>query len=447
MAVANPTFEGQQPSEGLSFRVTRIGVFSIFFLIVGAMLTFWVPAAIGGDIITGVGLGENMRNLLNTTERVVIPVPTVPYSLIVGVLYLATGIIGLWPLPMVPEGAHSNYTRLRSTLLIVSGVLVIPTVLIVAAADNTFNMVVLLQVSLRLATPIILGSLAGIWTERSGVVNIAIEGMMLTGAGVGFVVYTLMLGLTIPTGTQLFLAVLVAILAGGVMSLLHAWLSITFKTDQIVSGTVINIMAVGITSFLRREVLLSNEAGRQTLPVIDIPLLKDIPILGEVFFQGKPIFYLMLILVVVTHVVMFYTQWGLRTRSVGENPHAADTLGIPVNRTRWINVFIGGLIAGLAGAWFSLETTGSFDDNMTNGKGFIALAAMIFGKWMPFGAAGGGLLFGFSESLGDRFQTLGVPVPHQLVQMTPYIITLVVLAGLVGRAIPPKAIGQPYEKE
>ncbi len=440
MATANPPVKQKRDeSSGFEFKITRIGVFSVFFLIVGAMLTFWVPAAMNSGVITGVGLGQNMQSLLNSSERVVISVPTVPYSVIVGILYLVAGVVGLAPLP-VPR-------RVRSILLIVSGVLIIPTVLIVAGADNTFNTVVLLQVSLRLATPIILGSMAGIWTERCGVVNIASEGMMLTGAGIGFVAYTLLLSLDIGNSFRQLFAVIIAVLAGGMMSLLHAWLSITFKTDQIVSGTVINIMAVGITSFLRREVLLSNEAGRQTLPILDIPVLKDIPILGEVFFQGKPIFYLMLLLVVVTHVVMFYTQWGLRTRSVGENPHAADTLGIKVNRTRWINVFIGGLIAGLAGAWFSLETTGSFDDNMTNGKGFIALAAMIFGKWMPFGAAGGGLLFGFSEALGDRFQTLGVPIPHQLVQMTPYLITIVVLAGLVGRAIPPKAIGQPYEKE
>jgi len=438
MATANPTVNAA-PSEGFSFKVTRVGVFSVFFLIIGTLLAVAMPLNMSGDLITGVGLGVNMQELLNSADRVVIPVPTVPYSVVIGVLYLLTGVIGLAPIPA--------FRRFRTPLLILSGVLIIPTVLIVAGADNTFNTVVLLQVSLRLATPIILGSMAGIWTERSGVINIAIEGMMLTGAGVGFVAYTLLLGVDVSNGWRQVFAVIIAVLAGGLMSLLHAWLSITFKTDQIVSGTVINILAIGLTSFLRREVLLSNEAGRQTLPIIELPFLRDIPILGEVFFQGKPIFYLMLLLVVATHVIMFYTQWGLRTRSVGENPHAADTLGIKVNRTRWINVFIGGLIAGLAGAWFSLETTGSFDDNMTNGKGFIALAAMIFGKWMPFGAAGGGLLFGFSEALGDRFQTLGVPVPHQLVQMTPYVITIVVLAGLVGRAIPPKAIGQPYEKE
>jgi len=243
------------------------------------------------------------------------------------------------------------------------------------------------------------------------------------------------------------LGVLVSILSGGMMAVLHAWLSITFKTDQIVSGTVINILALGITSFLRREVLISSEAGRGTLPTINIPILSDIPVLGDVFFSGKPIFYSMFILLIVTHVVLFHTRWGLRTRAVGENPKAADTLGVNVIRNRWINVIIGGLIAGLAGAWFSLETTGSFDDGMTSGRGFISLAAMIFGKWMPFGAFGGGLLFGFSDRLGERFQLLGVPIPPQFMQMVPYIVTIVVLAGLVGRAVAPKADGVPYDKE
>ncbi|MBE2267070.1 MAG: ABC transporter permease, partial [Anaerolinea sp.] len=183
------------------------------------------------------------------------------------------------------------------------------------------------------------------------------------------------------------------------------------------------------------------------LQPISIPVLSDIPVVGEVLFEGRPIFYSMFILLIVTHVVLFYTRWGLRTRAVGENPRAADSLGINVIRNRWINVIIGGLIAGLAGAWFSLETNGSFDDNMTSGRGFIALAAMIFGKYTPIGAFGGGLLFGFSDALGQRFQFLGVPVPPQFLQMVPYIITIVVLAGLVGRAVAPKADGVPYDKE
>ena len=235
-------------------------------------------------------------------------------------------------------------------------------------------------------------------------------------------------------------------LAGGLVSLLHAWLSITFATDQIVSGTVINILALGSTSYLRAEVLLSSEAGLNRLPIIEIPILSQLPVIGPVF-ASQPIFYLMFVVIILTHVVLYHTRWGLRTIAVGENPHAADTLGIKVNRVRWINVFIGGMIAGLAGAWFSLEATGRFTDSMTDGKGFISLAAMIFGKWTPAGSFGGSMLFGFSEALGFRFQIENVALPPQFLQMVPYVVTLIVLAGLVGRAIPPKAVGQPYKTE
>ena len=188
-----------------------------------------------------------------------------------------------------------------------------------------------------------------------------------------------------------------------------------------------------------------------TLPQIEIPLLSDIPVIGPIFFVGKPIFYTMILLVLVTHVVLFYTRWGLRMRAVGENPKAADTVGINVNRTRYMNLALSGAIAGLGGAWFSLETVGNFDDGMTAGKGFIALAAMIFGKWMPIGSFLGALLFGFTEALGIRFQLLqvelrGSPVPVQFLQLLPYLTTMVVLAGLIGRAVGPAAAGKPYEK-
>jgi simple sugar transport system permease protein len=156
---------------------------------------------------------------------------------------------------------------------------------------------------------------------------------------------------------------------------------------------------------------------------------------------------MMFVLIIATHVIIYFTRWGLRTRAIGENPHAADTLGVKVNRMRWINVTIGGLIAGLGGAWFSLEFIGTFEDNMIGGLGFIALAAAIFGKWTPFGAALGALLFGFSQALNVRFQIASVPIPPQFVQMIPYILTIVILAGVVGRAVAPKASGIPYRKE
>ena len=323
----------------------------------------------------------------------------------------------------------------------------IPTVIIAAAAGNDTNFTTIVAESLRLATPLAIGAFAGIWCERAGVVNIAIEGMMLFAACFGFTTLFFLRGTPLPLETAQLLAVIIAVLAGGLIALLHGWLSITFRTDQIVSGTVINILAVGVTSFIRREYLLSTEAGAAKLGNFAIPLLSDLPVVGEAIFTNQPIFFMMFVMLAFTHIVMFYTRWGLRTRAVGEHPHAADTLGINVNRTRWTNVFISGMIAGLAGAWFSLEATGSFNDGMTRGAGFIALAAMIFGKWTPIGAFGAALLFGFSDSLGIRLQMVGVGFPLQFLQMVPYAVTLVVLAGFIGRASPPKAVGQPYVTE
>ncbi len=340
---------------------------------------------------------------------------------------------------------RQNENVVGGTWQIVSGVLLLPTVLIVAGVGKQTNVLTMLAESLRLATPVVIGAISGLWSERSGVVNIAIEGMMLSGACFGFTTY-FFLGDMMPSNSALFISVIVSIITGGVMAMLHAWMSITFKTDQIVSGTVINILAVGLTSFVRRQWLLSSDAGRVTLPSIAIPGLSKIPLIGPVLFNNKPIFYSMFILLIVTYYVIFHTSWGLRIRAVGEHPHAADTVGINVFRTRYIAVLISGLIAGLGGAWFSLETVGGFDDSMTSGRGFIALAAMIFGKWRPFGSFFGGLLFGFADALGTRFQILDVPVPPQFLQILPYLTTMIVLAGLIGRAIPPAADGVPYEK-
>ncbi len=430
MTAINPTSDIALPAETWRdrIRVTRQGIFGVLFIVFGAILI----AASGGyapETITRLTFGRNLPQL---------NVPTAPYVIAIGLLWIAGGLFAVF--------APMRFERAKHTWMLINGLLVLPTVIVLAAAGNSTNVTQLLQGSVRLATPIVMGALAGIWCERSGVVNIAIEGMMLTGACFGFVAFTL-LGSSLTTPVAQFIGVLTAVAAGGLMATLHAWLSITFKTNQIVSGTVINILAVGVTSFVRREVLLSSEAGRETLQPIVIPVLSDIPIVGEIFFSGRPIFYAMFIILITTHIILFYTRWGLRTRAVGENPKAADTLGINVIRNRWINVLIGGMIAGLGGAWFSLEQIGSFDDNMTAGTGFIGLAAMIFGKWMPFGAFSGGLLFGFSDALGARFQLLGVTVPSQFLQMVPYAVTIIVLAGLVGRAVAPKADGVPYEKE
>jgi len=363
----------------------------------------------------------------------VVPVPTALSLLLIGSLFLVSGALALVPAAR----------RVATWLLWASTVLIFPAVLIWAAAGKQTNVMTMISETLRLGTPIALGAMAGIWAERSGVINIAIEGMMLSGAAFGFAAFAF-------TG-NIWVGVLTAVLVGGLMALIHATLAIQFKTDQIISGTVINILAIGVTGYLRRQFIVDSGGGRVTLPQVPIPLLSDIPILGPTLFNGKPIFYAMVTLVVLTHLVLFFTRWGLRTRAVGENPRAADTVGINVYRVRYTDVLISGMIAGLGGAWFSLETVGNFDDGMTAGKGFIALAAMIFGKWMPFGAFGGAMLFGYFEALQTRLQILkveigGAPVPVQFLQILPYVATMVVLAGLIGRAVGPAAAGKPYEK-
>jgi simple sugar transport system permease protein len=289
--------------------------------------------------------------------------------------------------------------------------------------------------TIRHSTPLVLGALCGLLGERSGVINIGIEGQMLMSAFVGFLV-------NVYTG-NLFLAVMAGVLTGAVMGAMLAFMSVTLKIDQIIGGTVLNILAIGLTGYFY---LAAETKGK--LQPIPLGPLADIPIIGPVLFNNPPITYITIILVFVVQYVLFYTRWGLRTRSVGEHPRAADTVGINVFKIRYANVIMGGAIAGLAGAFLTLEAVGSFERLMTNGRGFIALAVMIFGKWTPLGAWGAALLFGFFSALQTQIQFSGIiDIPHQFIGMLPYLLTIVVLAGFVGRARPPAADGVPYEKE
>ncbi len=325
----------------------------------------------------------------------------------------------------------------RKYLLSLQAATFVLLIIMAAAGEQGIDLTGLTAQSIRMATPVILGALCGLLCERSGIINIGIEGMMLAGACFGFTA-------ALYTGS-LFLGFLAAIAAGAVLAMLHALMSIKFRTDQIISGTVINILAIGITGFTRRSFLL--HAGRKApgvFPTWKIPLLSKIPVLGDLFFNHQPIVYLMFITLLIIHPALKYTRWGLRTRASGEHPKAVDTLGVNVIRLRYLNLVLAGLIAGAAGAWFSLETTGGFDDLMTNGKGFIALAAMIFGKWHPLGGAMGGLLFGFTDAVQIKFQVLGLPIPYQFLGMLPYLVTMLTLAGVVGKALPPAAVGKPY---
>jgi ABC-type uncharacterized transport system permease subunit len=296
------------------------------------------------------------------------------------------------------------------------------------------------QLALRDATLLALPALGGVISERSGVVNIAMEGMMLTGAFFGVVASL--------AWNNPWLAVLVAMLAGGGMALIHAIVSIRFKADQIISGFAINIAAVGLTTFLADK--MSNFAGlpqvspQGRLPDISVPGLNHIPFLGPMLFQQNIIFYVAIVLLVVANIVLFRTRLGLRIRSVGEHPQAADTAGINVYRIRYGAVIMSGLLSGLAGAFLSLGIAHIFNDNMTNGRGYIALAAMIFGKWSPWGAFGACVIFGIGDALAGS-SGIGNPHTQFILQMVPYVLVLVVLAGLVGRSTPPAADGIPYE--
>lgn len=363
-----------------------------------------------------------------------IPLPTVATVIVL------QGLLGLVGLYIALRQRMQWITLYVSTMI----GLAFFTILLWAVAGSSVDLVDVLARVVRLATPITLGALAGLICERSGVVNIAIEGTMLFGACIGFIV-------AMVSGSTT-LGVLAAMLTGSLVSALHAVLSVNFKVDQIISGTVINLLAVGVTGYLRGSFIIGYEQRNgaditaQALPVLRIPGLSQIPVLGPIFFSHQPITYIMLILVFAINLLLFRTVWGLRTRAIGEHPKAADTVGIQVNRMRFWNVVASGLISGLAGAWFSLESTFRFDDVMTNGRGFIALAAMIFGKWTPLGAFGGALLFSSADALQIKIQGFNFGLPRQFLQMLPYLVTLVVLAGIIGRARPPAAVGQPYEK-
>jgi general nucleoside transport system permease protein len=302
--------------------------------------------------------------------------------------------------------------------------------------------------SLDLATPIAMGALAGILSERSGMLNIALEGKMLVGACVASIAASVAFLATDNGPFGALVGVLAAMFVAGLIGLLLAWLGIRHKVDQIIAGTVINIGAVGITNFLFLRIL-SRNTQFNTPPTIEplrLPILADIPVIGPILFDASPYVYVGYILVIVLTYLLFRTRWGLRLRASGEKPAAAGTVGINVIAIRYRALFLAGLIAGLAGSYLSLATAGSFQIEMSAGKGFIALAAMIFGAWHPVGAFFAALVFGFAGAVQALLSILGVDVPPQLLNSVPYIVTIVIVAGVVGRVRGPAAAGQPYEQ-
>jgi ABC-type uncharacterized transport system permease subunit len=390
-------------------------------------------------LLFGLNLQPGLKSIFGLTPRGdsnVIPIPdlVLPVQPAIYLLVLLTIFVGAWQLAR----------GIRSTNILVGIVAFcfVAAFLIWAAKGNSMDLVGMMNTSLVRATPIALAALCGVISERAAVVNIGIEGIMLVSAMTSVIIATLT--------HNLYLGLLTGMLTGMVVAALHAVLVIQFKVDQIISGVAVNIIGTGASSFISNRYLqinsnLLNNSG--IFPNIPIPFLVKIPILGPVVFENNIMVYLMLFMVAVTFVILFYTRWGLRTRAVGEHPKAADTLGINVYMMRYVNVILGGMVAGMGGAYFTIGSVGRFDKLMTAGKGFIGLAAMIFGNWNPVGALGSSLIFGFADSLQIKMQILNIPIPTEFLQMAPYIVTIIVLAGLVGRVHPPAADGSPYEKQ
>ncbi|MEC5181345.1 ABC transporter permease [Arthrobacter sp. CG_A4] len=309
------------------------------------------------------------------------------------------------------------------------------------ARTPSISLAGLIAGSVTLAVPLVFGSLSGVLCERVGVVNIAIEGQLLGGAFTAAIVATLT--------KSPFLGLIAAAIAGAAVSMVLALFSIKYVVNQIIVGVVLNVLVSGVTGFLFSTVMQADKAqfnspGR--LPIIDIPVLSSIPVLGPILFKQSVVGYLMYIAVIVVWVGLFKTKWGLRVRAVGEHPQAADTMGIKVNATRFWNVTLGGAIAGIGGSFFTLVAIDSFTKEISGGRGFIALAALIFGRWNPIGAFFAALLFGFADNLQSIVTIIGTPVPSQFMAMLPYLVTVLAVAGLVGRSRPPAASGIPYVK-
>lgn len=403
-------------------------------LIIGVL--FAALAVLVLSLLRGVEASQESTFVLSARRAgVTIAAPDLVVPTRAGLLALtaAVGLASAWQLAR----------GFRNSTLAVAGVaaMVILAFLVWGTRGQSLSLTGMLASSVVRATPIALAALSGIYSERSGVVNIGIEGMMLSSA--------FSAALVASASGNLWLGVLAGVLTAMLMALLHAVLSIRYRVSQIISGTMVIILALGLTSYLQRAFLNPNPTLNQpgTISALPIPGLAQIPVIGPVVFNQNPIIYIMIGLLFATHVLMYHTRWGLRVRAVGEHPRAADTLGINVFRTRYISVLLSGAVAGLSGAYLSVGAVGRFNEGMTAGKGFLGLAAMIFGNWNPGGAFLGSMIFGFFDSWQEYLSILRVGVPVDLLGMAPYLATMIVLAGLVGRARMPAADGIPYEKQ
>lgn len=405
---------------GVAF--AALGVLAFYFasrsLNIAADFAFWINAQ-GGDTA-----------VLQTT---------------VGAMWIVAGVAsGLVGVLQLTRGSGFRW---RPWLLLIVAPWIAAT-LAELLAGKPANLSGMVGGSLELAVPLTLGALAGILSERSGMFNIALEGKMLVGALVASVVSSVVFLITASALLSTLVGIAAAMFVSGLLGLLLAWLGIRHRVDQIIAGTVINIGASGITSFIFLRFLSRNTEFNSppSVEAMRLPFLADIPVIGPMLFDSKPYVYLVYIMVIVLTYLLFRTRWGLRLRASGEKPAAAGTVGIDVLAIRYRSLLLAGLICGLAGSYLALAIGGRFGLEISAGKGYIALAAMIFGAWHPVGAFGAALVFGFAGATQTLLAVLGVDIPPQLLNSIPYVITIVVVAGVVGRVRGPAASGQPYEQ-
>jgi general nucleoside transport system permease protein len=365
-----------------------------------------------------------------------IPNVKVPAALICYIVGAISVVIGFW------RGIAQPSPRLKRVAI--GAVLTFFLIALLCWADagnsTAVNLISLIQQSFTSSIPLVFGALAGCMCERSGVINIAIEGQLLVGAFAGAIMASAV--------GSLWIGLISSSIAAGLLGLLLAVFAITFLVDQIILGVVLNVLALGLTGFLYDRLMVPNPNLNQgtTFNPVKVPLLGHIPIIGPIFFDSTIFLYIAYVLIIVIQVGLFSTRWGLRVRAVGEHPTAADTLGLRVLRIRYRNVVLGGMVAGLGGAFLTIGSVGFFDKDISSGFGFIALAAMIFGRWTPLGSVAAALLFGVADSLAIVLSSLNVPISSNFLLMTPYLATIVAVVGIVGKVRAPAADGKPYVK-
>lgn len=391
---------------------------------------------LGAAVALAPATGDTTFRLATKTDFVALPEITVPSQ---GTAWVMVALLAL-----IAAETWRRYLAQRRTpvgIPILFAVLAMTGFLCWAAAGGTIPLVGLLGGSLALAVPLVFGALGGVLGERVGVVNIAIDGQLLAGAFAAALIGSV-------TGST-WAGVVGATVAGTLVALALALFAVSYFVDQVIIGVVLNVLVIGVTSFLFGQLLGPNAEAFNSPPrfaSLPIPVLGDLPLLGPIFFRQTPLVYLLYVAVAVVTWALYRSRWGLRVRAVGEHPKAADTVGINVKRTRYRTVLIAGAIAGMGGAFYSLVSVQGFGREMTGGAGYIALAAVIFGKWDPIKATLAALLFGFASNLQGVLSVIGSPVPSEFLLMLPYVVTIVAVAGLVGRSRAPAAVGLPYRK-